>query len=294
MEDSEYTPVHDVDERLLEPCTYLSQLPGKNVRGMLLSAFNKWLNARPEDVVLVAEVINDLHTASLLIDDIEDGADVRRGAAAAHGIFGMPLTFNAANYSMCLALEKVQGWGNPVAMKVLIAELLCLHRGQGRDIMAREKRTLPTFDEYESMVLDKTGGLFRMAIGMLQSFGNCGKSFLRLVNSLAYYFQVRDDYMSVRRDLMENPYSNYCIIHWIHVDGGANKRDWLKCTCEDDVNQVMAELSRSGSLRSTAEKLDGLRTAVLNLIDEHGGNGDLKNIINRLHETGVRVEVENE
>ena len=48
-----------------------------------------------------------LHNASLLLDDIEDGSELRRGAPTAHKVFGEALTINSANYLYFVALEKV-------------------------------------------------------------------------------------------------------------------------------------------------------------------------------------------
>ena len=52
------------------------------------------------------------------------------------------------------------------------------------------------------MVLDKTGGLFRMAVGLMQAFTEdkrSQKDFTRLLNKLSLYFQIRDDYLNVDR-----------------------------------------------------------------------------------------------
>lgn len=60
----------------------------------------------------------------------------------------------------------------------------------------------PSEDQYKQMVLDKTGGLFRMAVGLMQAFAEdkqSQKDFTRLLNKLSLYFQIRDDYLNVAR-----------------------------------------------------------------------------------------------
>ena len=64
--------------------------------------------------------------------------------------------------------------------------------------------TTPLFpeEEYRSMVLDKTGGLFRLAVRLMQEFSTKrGADFspLPLVNLLGEYFQIRDDYLNIAR-----------------------------------------------------------------------------------------------
>jgi geranylgeranyl diphosphate synthase type 3 len=91
------------------------------------------------------------------------------------------------------------------------------------------------------MVTDKTGGLFRLAVGLLQSFATKMKDvdFVPLVNNLGLYFQIRDDlinladeeYMKSKsfcEDLTEGKFS-YPIIHCIRhgrgcgVDGSGSE-----------------------------------------------------------------------
>jgi geranylgeranyl diphosphate synthase type 3 len=58
---------------------------------------------------------------------------------------------------------------------------------------------LYTEEEYRRMVLDKTGGLFRLAVGLMQAFGDCQVDFTNLLNYLSLYFQIRDDYVNIAR-----------------------------------------------------------------------------------------------
>lgn len=59
-----------------------------------------------------------LHNASLLIDDIEDNSNLRRGIPVAHNIYGVPQTINSANYVYFLGLEKVLQLDHPESTKV--------------------------------------------------------------------------------------------------------------------------------------------------------------------------------
>jgi geranylgeranyl diphosphate synthase type 3 len=160
---------HAVDASILEPFAYISETPGKDVRGALIDAFNAWLKIPPEKVTQIKSIISRLHNASLLVDDIEDGSQLRRGKPVAHAIFGVPYTLNAANYAYFVALEECHRLGSPEALSVFVEELLNLHRGQGQDIVWRDTQKVPSEKEYYSMVLDKTGGLFRLAVS-IQSF----------------------------------------------------------------------------------------------------------------------------
>ena len=160
---------HAVDASILEPFAYISETPGKDVRGALIDAFNAWLKIPQQKIDAIKSIISRLHNASLLVDDIEDGSQLRRGKPVAHAIFGVPHTLNAANYAYFVALEECHRLGSPEALSVFVEELLNLHRGQGQDIVWRDTQRVPTEEEYYSMVLDKTGGLFRLAVSCAAS-----------------------------------------------------------------------------------------------------------------------------
>ena len=52
------------------------------------------------------------------IDDIEDNSILRRGVPAAHTIYGVPWTINAANYAYFKGLEKTINLNHDKATKV--------------------------------------------------------------------------------------------------------------------------------------------------------------------------------
>ncbi|KAL9961234.1 hypothetical protein ACROYT_G030139 [Oculina patagonica] len=162
---------------LLEPYSYILQVPGKQVREKLIQAFNFWLKIPEDKLNVIADVVKMLHNSSLLIDDIEDSSKLRRGIPVAHQIYGVAHTINSANYMYFKALEKVLSLSRPQCITIFTEELLELHRGQGMDIYWRDSYTCPTEDEYREMVKRKTGGLFRLAVKLMQSFSE-NRSFL--------------------------------------------------------------------------------------------------------------------
>lgn len=130
--DPTQTLLHERDPSLLEPYRYINSIPGKDVRGKLVDCFQLWLQI-PSDSILQAikDIVADLYNASLLIDDIEDNSNLRRGVPVAHHIFGTPAVINCANYVYFLALERCHALRNEEATHVFVMELLNLHRGQG-------------------------------------------------------------------------------------------------------------------------------------------------------------------
>ncbi|KAF5374682.1 hypothetical protein D9615_008943 [Tricholomella constricta] len=95
------------ESALLEPFTYITSNPGKEIRSQLIEAFNIWLNVPSSKLAVISRLVNMLHSASLLVDDIEDDSQLRRGQPVAHKIYGVPQTINTANYVFFLAYQEL-------------------------------------------------------------------------------------------------------------------------------------------------------------------------------------------
>lgn len=154
---------------LLGPYDYLWGHPGKDIRSQCIAAFNLWLQVPPERLEVITRVVGMLHTASLLVDDVEDNSILRRGIPVANSIFGVAQTINSANYVYFKALQELMHMGNPKLIEIFTEELLNLHRGQGMDLYWRDSLTCPSEADYLEMVGNKTGGLFRLAIKLMQA-----------------------------------------------------------------------------------------------------------------------------
>lgn len=228
-EDLNYTArktwTEEKEKVLMGPFEYLFAHPGKDFRKLMVNSFNALLEVPQESLDVITEVVGMLHTASLLVDDVEDNSVLRRGLPVTHSIFGTAQTLNSANYVYFCALQELQKLKNPKAINVYTEELLNLHRGQGMDLFWRDTLTCPTEEEYLEMVGNKTGGLFRLAIKLMQAESAAPIDCVPLVNLLGIVFQIQDDYRNLWspeygqnkgycEDLTEGKFS-FLIIHSI-------------------------------------------------------------------------------
>ena len=177
---------------LLGPYDYLFDQPGKDIRTQLITAFNTWLRVPEESLKIITKVVGMLHTASLLyvprfgihrqgscfssVDDVEDSSLLRRGVPVAHSIFGTAQAINSANYVYFCALQDLLKLNNPQTIQIYTDELCNLHRGQGMDLFWRDTLTCPSEEDYLEMVGNKTGGLFRLAVKLMQAESKSDKS----------------------------------------------------------------------------------------------------------------------
>ncbi|GAA5886644.1 hypothetical protein JCM16303_001396 [Sporobolomyces ruberrimus] len=222
------------EQILVEPYTYLASIPGKEVRSALIASFNEWMKCSDQDLEVVKKVVGMLHTASLLMDDVEDDSHLRRGMPVAHKIYGVPQTINSANYVYFLAfqeLQRIRPSREGIRIEEMVTqELLNLHRGQGMDLFYRENLVVPTEQEYIEMVNNKTGGLFRIAIKLMMAASpqNPPRDYVPLANLIGIIFQIRDDYVNLQsveyannkgfcEDFSEGKFS-FPIVHAIRAD----------------------------------------------------------------------------
>ncbi|KAJ8360036.1 hypothetical protein SKAU_G00165610 [Synaphobranchus kaupii] len=280
---------------LLEPYKYLLQLPGKQIRTKLSQAFNHWLNVPEDKLQVIIEVTDMLHNASLLIDDIEDNSKLRRGFPVAHSIYGIPSVINSANYIYFLGLEKVLTLEHPEAVQVFTRQLLELHRGQGLDIHWRDTYTCPSEAEYRHMVLQKTGGLFGLAVGLMQLFSGWTRDLKPLLDALGLLFQIRDDYCNLRsreysenksfcEDLTEGKFS-FPTIHaiWSQPESTQVQNILRQRTENVDIKRYCLDyLEKVGSFAYTRKTLRDLEVQAYALIRDLGGNPELEALIEQL------------
>ncbi|TFY63659.1 hypothetical protein EVJ58_g3121 [Rhodofomes roseus] len=315
--------LHDRDGRLtdaqalLEPFTHINSVPGKDIRGLMLAAFNNWLQVPADKLSTITKVVGMLHTASLLIDDIEDDAQLRRGVPASHKIYGIPQTINSANYVYFLAYQELFSLRSGVGMpdnpdgpndrlipfieldRIVTAELLALHRGQGLELLWRDSLQCPTEEEYVRMVNQKTGGLFRVAVKLMMACAttNANIDYVPLVDLFGVFYQIRDDYMNLQsstyadnkgfaEDLTEGKFS-FPIVHAVRADTSnrqvlnvLQKRPTTPTLKRHTVNYLR---NHTKSFDYTVRVLRSLENQIREEIARLGGNGGLERIMDALH-----------
>lgn len=145
------------------------------------------------------------------------------------------------------------------------------------------------------MVLDKTGGLFRLSVGLMQSFSQQTANYTPLLNLFALYFQIRDDLMNICsssymmsksfcEDLTEGKFS-FPVIHAIHSNPADSRLiNILRNRTEDvDVKKHAVQwMNRCGSLEYTRETLKGLKLGVIAEIQLLGGHERLEALLESL------------
>jgi geranylgeranyl pyrophosphate synthase len=130
-----------------------------------------------------------VHMATLVHDDLVDGARMRRGVPSAWSVFGAGAALAAGDYLFACAFAELADTGDSDAVAVLADACLALARGEA---MQRRQTRNPdtTIDDYLARCALKTGKLFEAAC-LLGSGGVAALGRYGLALGIA--FQIADD-----------------------------------------------------------------------------------------------------
>ena len=192
-----------MEELLLEPVSYYKKQKGKDIRKLLSNLFGKLLGVNDENIELINKITNDVHNASLVIDDIEDNSLLRRNQPCAHIKYGMPLSINAGYYSLFKSLYEIQNNFDEKTSRKITEYICFVHEGQGMDIYYTQNKIIPDIKEYEKMMIYKTGYAFIMNLDLLMDKSTnliIKKKYSNIKQILilfSLFFQIRDDYINL-------------------------------------------------------------------------------------------------
>ncbi len=196
---------------LIEPTRALVDLGGKRWRPLLLVLCARAASKNKEDsqnlAYKIAPLVEFVHTASLIHDDIEDKSDFRRGKPATHITFGVDTALNAGSWlyfeaAVCIDKLSCSEEQKNLLYSTFLSELRLLHLGQAIDISwHRDNSLFPSPEEYLLMAHLKTGTLASLAakIGVLiaKEDEKIAEKAGKIAADIGAGFQVIDDVINL-------------------------------------------------------------------------------------------------
>jgi geranylgeranyl diphosphate synthase type II len=209
-----YLPAGEPRRYLYDLVTDYPRRGGKAMRPSLCLATACAFGARPEEALFAAALIELLHNATLIHDDIEDESEMRRGRPVLHHLHGVPLALNAGNSLALLSLRPLlesQGQLGPGLLLRILQETERTTRelaeGQALELGWRRDNVVGLGDaDYFEMVLKKTGWLgmiFPTLAGALVGTRDPRlplAPFVRFGFFFGAAFQIRDDVLNLVAD----------------------------------------------------------------------------------------------
>lgn len=203
----------------------------KRARPMVAWLVGEVVGARPAVVESVAVAVELVHSASLLHDDIIDGAVERRGVPTANARWGPTIAVLAGDLLMTAALRRLRSLGPEASARGVdvIAEMT---RAVAFEV-ARRRDPRVTPGEWRAMAEGKTGALFGLAGGLVAHDGE-GPRYDRALRHLGVAFQIADDLGDLDAAGGETPYQdlrdgNPSLPVLLAVQGSPALRERLGC-----------------------------------------------------------------
>lgn len=262
---------------------------GKRIRPLFLLLSAELCGYREQNRVLLGAIIEAIHTASLLHDDVIDSAQTRRGKPAAHALWGNQIVVLVGDFLYATALRHAVAQRSQKIMEALSEATSRMTEGE---IMQLHKAgdTNVTEQEYFEIISAKTGVLISAACRIGAVLGNQAEerelALLRFGMKTGIAFQLADDvldYVANQDDLgkrlgkdMEEGKITMPLIHLLRAASDAEKSEITACIRESmdrhgeaaDRNNGSAQLSRLTDLFAKYRSIEASMNTAKALIEE--------------------------
>ncbi len=206
--------LREVEKRLLEMFDsevfiipvigrHLIKSGGKRMRPLFLLMSAELAGYEGEDHIPLASIIESVHTASLLHDDVVDGAESRRGNASANTLWGNQVVILVGDYLYSNALKMAVSFRNQKIMETLSAATTRMTLGELTQLQKSHSIEISE-EEYFDIIAAKTGALISAASRIGGILGGCTAGQEEALGSFGLKagnaFQVVDDILDYKAD----------------------------------------------------------------------------------------------
>ena len=182
---------------------YIISAGGKRLRPALLLLICGALGYQGEQRYNLAAVVEFIHTATLLHDDVVDGSEMRRGLATANESFGNPASVLVGDFLYSRAFQMMVDAGDMRIMQILSDATNVIAEGEVMQLMNMHDSSL---DEagYLRVIRSKTAKLFeasaRLGAVLAKSDALIENACAEYGQALGTAFQVIDDVLDYDGD----------------------------------------------------------------------------------------------
>ena len=182
---------------------YIRDGGGKRIRPALLLLSCRLSGYRGDRAILLAAVVEFIHTATLLHDDIIDQATVRRGRRSVNSRWGNDLTVLLGDFLYTKSMAMALSQDNLRILRLLSDVTLAMIEGEILEIeRCADLRVTP--DDHLDIIKRKTAALFSASLRIGGMLGELGEAKERALASyglnLGICFQMVDDLLDFTAD----------------------------------------------------------------------------------------------
>ena len=274
---------------------YIVNSGGKRIRPLLVLLTSRALGACGADAVKLAAIIEFLHTATLLHDDVVDTSDMRRGNPTANAKWGNAPSVLVGDFLYSRSFMMLVELANLKVMDILSTTTCVIAEGEVLQLTnVRNPNT--TEEQYMMVIQGKTAQLFEAsthgAAALLNAPADVQEAMRQYGKELGLAFQLIDDVLdyegnseelgkNVGDDLAEGKPTLPLIHAMANADEEGRKlvRQAIRKGGLEDMSAVMDVVQRCGSMTYTRQKANdsvARAQAALQLLPESEAKEALK------------------
>ncbi len=182
---------------------YIVSSGGKRLRPMLLTLTAHACGYKGEQHISLAAIIEFIHTATLLHDDVVDESDLRRGQQSAHAVWGNAASVLVGDFLYSRSFQMMVGLDSMRVMQVLADTTNTIAEGEVQQLLNMGD---PEVDQqrYLKVIENKTAKLFEAACrlaAIISAQPVASEEAMALYgNRLGSAFQISDDVLDYSGD----------------------------------------------------------------------------------------------
>lgn len=185
---------------------YIVNNGGKRLRPMLLLLAAKALGQIQHNHLVLAAVIEFIHTATLLHDDVVDESDLRRGQQSANAVWGNAASVLVGDYLYSSAFEMMVSTNIMQVMEILSKTTTAIAEGEVLQLLNCNNPET-TEEKYLEVISRKTAILFSAATRLAAVVSSADKevevNLSRYGQHLGIAFQLIDDALDYKANKEE-------------------------------------------------------------------------------------------
>lgn len=241
---------------------YIVEAGGKRLRPLLVLLAARACGYRGEQHIQLAAVIEFIHTATLLHDDVVDTSDLRRGRLTANARWGNAPSVLVGDFLYSRAFQMMVSLGDVAVMRVLADTTNVIAEGEVQQLLNARNPDL-TEQDYFTVIDKKTAQLFAAASEIGALIARCDSDQCARLRDygrhLGIAFQLVDDALDYQGD-----------------------SEALGKNVGDDLAEGKATLPLIHAMKTAPDQAGIIRDALL-----EGGLEQLEPIVKLVHQTGA-------
>jgi octaprenyl-diphosphate synthase len=239
---------------------------GKRIRPLLLLLCARLCGYAGRDHHQLGSLVEFIHTATLLHDDVVDDADIRRGRRTARKVWGNQISILVGDYLYSKAMCQVVEFRSQGINEVLAEACKKMAEGEVLQLYYNGNPTMPETD-YIKIVEHKTAGLIaascRMGAILAEASDAQQDALFRFGQYLGIAFQVADDTLdytangeslgkTIGQDLRQGK-ATLPLLHLLHHCSDADRqmikdRMETRTLAEEDLQRLIRLMEEYGSI----------------------------------------------